>query len=67
MDGLYYTCGADAVLAMVDMPSREAFVSLSVALAASGMFSSVEATPLMTVAEMDAGLVDVAAYRGAGG
>jgi uncharacterized protein with GYD domain len=63
LDILYYALGDDDVFGIVDLSSHVHAASLAIAIAASGMFTSVKTVALLTVAEMDQALGEDTKYR----
>ena len=65
LECLYYSLGADDVIAIVELPDTTAAAGLSATIGASGMVN-IRTTPLLSVAEMDQGLELSAKYRAPG-
>lgn len=61
----YWAWGEDDVLIIVNLPTADSAVALSLALGLTGSFR-VTTTPLLTAAEMDAGAKKAPAYRAPG-
>jgi uncharacterized protein with GYD domain len=65
LDALYVSLGGHDVVAIVDLPSTQAVVSLSVAISSSGL-ARTKTTALLTVEEADQALAKSVSYRAPG-
>jgi len=66
LEGLWYALGDRDVYGLVDVPSHVHAAAVATNIGASGMFSSVSTTALLTVAEMDQALAEKVTYRAPG-
>ncbi|HME25850.1 MAG TPA: GYD domain-containing protein [Acetobacteraceae bacterium] len=66
LDGLWYCFGDHDVYGLVDVPSNVHAAAICTNIGASGMFSAVSTTALLTVAEMDQALSEQVTYRAPG-
>lgn len=64
-EAAYWAYGEDDIFITVDLPNPEAATGLALALAMTGSFG-VTTTPLLTAAEMDAGVRAMPRYRAPG-
>jgi uncharacterized protein with GYD domain len=65
LDAIYYAYGDIDVIAIADVPDTVSALALSLTVNASGAVN-IKTTPLITVAEVDAAVKKMVAYRGAG-
>ncbi len=65
VEAFYFAFGADDVFTIVDAPDAAAVIAVSLAINRSGMVQATT-TPLLTAAEMDAGVARLPDYRAPG-
>lgn len=65
LEAIYYTFGADDVIAICEMPDSVTGLGLSIAINASGAVK-ISTTPLLSVEEVDAACKKSFTYRPAG-